>query len=276
MHSKECTMLAVMMKKLFHTGCKYAPGIVAGLRSMALPLGCWCVRRLTVGPFVLYLMESALGLVVAHYGAGGVGVVVGLVGVVLVLVLVLADLLFDLLALVLVSWARSSLYSIASALCMEVGGWTGSCWWCCWRRSSLVVAPFAVVPLVLVLVLFAPVPFVVAAFVLAGFVGSSLLVVPLVLVLALCALVLLVLVLSVLVLFVPVRGGGVCAAGVGRLSLGVVPFALVVLVLAAFVLVPFALVLLVRVCRCWWRSCRCCSRWRRSLLLSLWLIYSIE
>ena|ERR1700733_2278529 len=86
---------------------------------------------------------------------------------VLVLVLVLADLLFDLLALVLVSWARSSLYSIASALCMEVGGWTGSCWWRCWRRSSLVVAPFAVVPLVLVLVLFAPVPFVVAAFVLA-------------------------------------------------------------------------------------------------------------
>ena len=45
-------------------------------------------------------------LVVAHYGAGGVGVVVGLVGV--VLVLVLADSLFDLLALVVVSCARST------------------------------------------------------------------------------------------------------------------------------------------------------------------------
>ena len=151
MHSKECTMSAVMMKKLFHTGCKYAPGIVAGLRSMALPLGCWCVRRLTVGPFVLYLMESALGLVVAHYGAGGVGVVVGLVGVVLVLVLVLADSLLDLLALVLVSCAHSSLYSIASALYIEAGGRTGSCWWrWCWRRSSSVVVPFALVMLVLV------------------------------------------------------------------------------------------------------------------------------
>src|SRR3984885_12611913 len=58
---------------------------------------------------------------------------------VLVLVLVLADLLFDLLALVLVSWARSSLYSIASALCMEVGGWTGSCWWRCWHSVEAVV-----------------------------------------------------------------------------------------------------------------------------------------
>jgi hypothetical protein len=53
-------------------------------------------------------------------------VFVGLVGMVLVLVLVGS--LFDLLALVLVSWACSSLYSIASALFIEVGGGTGSCW----------------------------------------------------------------------------------------------------------------------------------------------------
>jgi hypothetical protein len=167
-------MSAVMIKNLFNAGCKHAPGFVAGLRSMAPPLGCWRLRRLTAGPFVLYLMESALGLV-AHYGAGGVGVVVGLVGVVLVLVLVLADLLFDLLALVLVSWARSSLYSIASALCMEVGGWTGSCWWRCWRRSSLVVVPFALVLLLapFALVPFALVPFVVAPFALVPFRGRA-------------------------------------------------------------------------------------------------------
>jgi len=60
-------MSAVMIKNLFNAGCKYAPGFVAGLHSMAPPLGCWCLRRLTAGPFMLYLMESVLGLVVAHY-----------------------------------------------------------------------------------------------------------------------------------------------------------------------------------------------------------------